>query len=255
MFWIIKVAFFVYLGFGAYLYLAQRAFLYFPVPERSSAVLPAEQLALNGETIKLWVLGGDRPDAVVYFGGNGEDVYWNADEFARTLPGHAVYLVNYRGYGGSSGEPTEAGLFADALALFDELQTRHRSVAVIGRSLGSAVAVYLARQRPVSSLVLITPPDSVLALASAMYPVYPVSLMLKDKFESIRHAPHVTAPTLVLMAAADRLVPLAHSQRLAAAFPPGTVEQVVLAGVGHNDLSGHADYWRRMAEFIQVPPR
>lgn len=254
MLWIFKTALLVYLGFGLYLYLAQRAFMYFPVTERVADDVPSETLLVNGESIRLWVVGGGQDDALLYFGGNGEDVYHNAADVRHALPDRTVYLVNYRGYGGSSGAPTEAGLFADAEALFDRLRSRHRAIAVMGRSLGSAVAVHLADRRPVERLVLATPPDSAVALASALYPMYPVALMLKDHYDSMRRAPRIRVPTLVLTAAEDRLVPARHSERLADAFPPGVVVRATVAGSGHNDLSGHAAYWDTVARFLAAPP-
>lgn len=241
----------VYLGFGLFLFLAQRSFIYFPVAERLADDLPVEYLVSGGESLKLWVVNPGREAAAVYFGGNAEDVYLNAAQFRDTLPGHTVYLVNYRGYGGSGGSPTEAHLFADALAVFDVLAERHSHIAAIGRSLGSSVAVFLAAQRPVHRLVLVTPHDSALALAQRMYPVYPVSLLLKDRYDSTRYAPRVNAATLLIMAGRDRLIPRVHSNRLAAAFAPGLASEVVVAHAGHNDISQYREYWTAIARFLE----
>ena len=187
----LKVSVLVYLGFGLYLYLAQRSFMYFPVPERDASDVRAEYLTNAGESLKLWVLGPESDQAVIYFGGNAEDVYLNVAGFRAALPAHTSYLVNYRGYGGSSGAPTEQNLFSDALRIYDVLRDRHQRIAVIGRSLGSGVAAYLASRREVDRLVLITPHDSALALAKSMYPVYPVSLLLKDRYDSVAYAPDI----------------------------------------------------------------
>ena len=246
----LKIGVLVYLGFGLYLYLAQRSFMYFPVAERHVPDATVEYLQNDGESIKLWVIGSGSGRAVIYFGGNAEDVYHNADEFRETLPGHTAYLVNYRGSGGSSGSPTQANLFSDALRVYDELRQRHSQVAVIGRSLGSGIATYLASERDVHRLILVTPLDSALALAKAMYPVYPVSLLLKDRYESVSYAPMVNAPTLIVVAEHDRIVPRKHSTRLAEAFRPELVEQVVVADAGHNGLSGHQQYWAAFERFL-----
>lgn len=250
--WMIKISLLVYLGFGAFLYLAQRNLMYFPVPERDAVDLPVEYLASDGERLKIWVLNGDSPHAVIYFGGNAEDVYHNAEDFRRTLPGHAVYLVNYRGYGGSSGTPTEEGLLGDALQLYDRLSNRHQTVSAVGRSLGSGVATYLASQRPIHRLVLVTPLDSTLALARRLYPVYPVAWMLKDRYESVKYADRISAPTLFLIADNDRIIPARHSERLAMAFADGLVERAVIENAGHNGLSGYARYWEEIARFLNT---
>ena len=249
---LLKVSAITYLGFGLYLYLAQRSFMYFPTAERANpgAGSRVEYVQNQGEKIKLWVVGPQSDRAVIYFGGNAEDVYANAMEFAETLPQQTVYLVNYRGYGGSSGSPTEAGLFADALSIFDALRERHTEIAVIGRSLGSGVATYLASRRDVDRLVLVTPHDSALAVAQAMYPVYPVSLLLKDRYESIAYAPDIRAPTLLLIAEHDRIIPRRHSTRLADAFATGVAEQVVVRDAGHNGLSGQQQYWDEFERFL-----
>lgn len=250
--WVLKIGLLSYLGFGAFLYFAQRSFMYFPVPENRGEHARIEWLAAGGESLKLWVINPGRAHAVIYFGGNAEDVAGNVTDFETFLPDHTVYLVNYRGYGGSTGSPSEQALFDDALMLFDELSARHGSVASIGRSLGSGVALYLASRRPVRRLVLSTPHDSALALARRMYPVYPVGWMLKDRYDSVRYARDVEAPVLGLMAEHDRMIPREHSQRLFEAFEATRVEQVVIARSGHNDISGRQAYWEAIRGFLAV---
>ena len=136
------------------------------------------------------------------------------------------------------------------MRLFDELRSRHKQVAVIGRSLGSGVAAYLASQRDLDRLILVTPLDSALAMAKSMYPVYPVSLLLKDRYESVAYAPGIKAPTLMVIAEHDRVIPRRHSLRLEEAFSPGLVERVVIANAGHNGLSGHPQYWQAFERFL-----
>ncbi|MDJ0739130.1 MAG: alpha/beta fold hydrolase [Gammaproteobacteria bacterium] len=251
MLWALKIAVLTYVGFGAVLYLAQRAFLYMPVGENPSRDVPVEWVDVDGAQLKVWTVVGSEPEAaVLYFGGNAEDVYYNAGDFRQHLPDATAYLVNYRGYGGSSGSPSEAALFADALALFDRLAERHARIAVVGRSLGSGIAVYLASQRPVHRLVLVTPHDSVLALAERHYPVYPVRLMLKDRYESVAYAADVAAPVLLLVAQNDGLIPPEHAQRLADALPAELVNRVEIHGSGHNGISGHPAYWTAIRTFL-----
>jgi pimeloyl-ACP methyl ester carboxylesterase len=248
--WLLKISVLVYLGMGGYLYLAQRSFMYFPVAENPRGDKAFELVTDDGESLKIWIVGEASDKAAIYFGGNAEDVYHNAEDFRRTLPGHTVYLVNYRGYGGSSGSPTEADLLSDALAIYDALARQHGQIAVIGRSLGTGVATYLASEREVERLVLATPHDSALAIAQRMYPVYPVSLLLKDQYRSIDHVPRITTPTLIVLAEHDRIIPREHSSRLAEAFTPGLVEKVIVANAGHNGLSGYRQYWDEIGRFL-----
>jgi pimeloyl-ACP methyl ester carboxylesterase len=148
--------------------------------------------------------------------------------FSVGFPDRAIYLLHYRGYGGSSGSPSEKALFADALILFDEVHAKHPDIDVVGRSLGSGIAVYVASLRQVTRLVLVTPFDSLQELAAHQYPYVPVRWLLLDKYESWRFAPHVTAPTLIIAAERDEIVPRASNELLqtpAACFSqPGQVD-------------------------------
>lgn len=138
--------------------------------------------------------------------------------FSVAFPDTSIYLMHYRGYGGSSGNPTEKALFTDALSLFDEVRTEHSEIDVIGRSLGSGVAVYLASQRPVARLVLVTPYDSVLDIAALQFAYFPLKWLLRDKFESWRFAPQVTAATTIIAAEHDEIIPRASTELLRSHF-------------------------------------
>jgi dienelactone hydrolase len=128
--------------------------------------------------------------------------------------------VNYRGYGESHGVPDEIQMVEDGCMLFDWMAARahvdeHR-IAVVGRSLGSGVAVQVAKERPAHSVVLITPYDSILAIAKRKFRVMPIEYMLRHRFESIKYAPALKAPTYVLRAASDDVVPHSHTDQLVA---------------------------------------
>jgi pimeloyl-ACP methyl ester carboxylesterase len=151
-------------------------------------------------------------------------------------------LLHYRGYGGSSGEPSEAALFADALALFDKLRSEHQNIVVVGRSLGSGVAVYLASQRPVARLVLVTPYDSLQDLAKQQFPYLPVGWLLLDKFESWKYASKVNAPTLIIAAEHDEVIPRTSTDALYSRFHSEVVDLKVVAGTNHNTISESSEY-------------
>lgn len=246
----VKVTLLIYLGFGLFLFFGQRSLIYFPVAENVSDNVKHEYLTSEGESIKVSVLDPDKDKAVIYFGGNAEDVNANAVDFRNTLPDHTTYLINYRGYGGSSGFPTQANLFSDALNIYDALHERHSQVSVIGRSLGSGIATFLASERPARCLVLVTPYDSVLAIAQRRYPIYPVSMLLHDRYESIEYVLRVKAPTLIMMAEHDDMIPREHSIKLAEAFAADQVERLVIENAGHNGLTGHRQYWEGIRKFL-----
>ena len=194
-------------------------------------------LAGTDAGIRISVRESDGPEALVYFGGNAEDVSRNLPEFAAAFPTHAIYLLHYRGYGGSAGEPTEAGLVKDALTLFDLVHKKHGRVTVIGRSLGSGLAMRVASQRKVARLVLVTPYDSLQDIAADLYPWMPVRWLLVDKYESWRYAPKVSAPTLLLEAERDDVIPRASTRKLLSRFPQGVARLEVVVGADHNSIA------------------
>jgi pimeloyl-ACP methyl ester carboxylesterase len=234
----------VYFGFCAVLFFFQRSLIYYPQPAYSD--VGATPLILQTPTASVLVSTRpkDGPQALIYFGGNAEDVSFNLPSFSAAFPGHAIYLLHYRGYGGSSGKPSEKALFADAIALFDQAHATHPDITVVGRSLGSGIAVYLASQRPVTRLVLITPFDSLQALATAQFPYAPVRWLLLDKYESWKFAPQVTAPTSIIAAEHDEIVPRASTELLRSRFKSGLASFQVVPNVGHNDISESPQYMR-----------
>ena len=221
--------------------LLQRSMIYYPQP---AAGRPAQrlQLAVDGAQVQVSVQPRAGGSAVLYFGGNAEDVSLSLPELAAAFPQHAIYALHYRGYGGSTGAPTERALHADALALFDHVHARHPEVLVVGRSLGSGLAVRLASQRPVSRLVLVTPFDSLPSLAAPLFPWLPVRWLLLDRYDSAQLAPRITTPTLVLAAERDEVVPRESTERLLRRFAPGIATLTVIPGSGHNTISASPAY-------------
>jgi len=231
-----------YLGLCALLYGFQRSLIYFPQPRTYRGQLTTATLARPGVPVSLSVRPHQGPKALIYFGGNAEDVSHNLPGFSAAFPEHSIYLLHYRGFGESSGKPSEEAIHEDALALFDQVHTEHADVTVVGRSLGSGVATRLASERPVSRLVLVTPYNSLQEIAAGQFRYFPVRWLLKDKFESWRYAPRITAPTLILAAENDEVIPRSSTEALFHHFAPGIAMMKTLAGVGHNSISGSPDY-------------
>ena len=223
--WTLIVLLVGYVGAVAVLYVVQRALMYFPDTERTppaAAGLPAAQEILldtaDGERLIAWHVPprGDRP-VVLYLHGNGGALSHRAERFrALTADGTGLVAVDYRGYGGSSGRPTEAGLSIDAETAYAFAAARYlaASIAVWGESLGTGVAVALAAGRPVGRLVLEAPFTSAVDLAARRYPFVPVRWLMKDQFRSDLHIAAVAAPLLVLHGARDTIVPIEYGERL-----------------------------------------
>ncbi len=232
----------VYVGLCVMLYFGQRSFIYYP--QRGAAAAGTNVLRLptpEGEVlVSEWPQSGRR--ALLYFGGNAEVVSASLSTLASAFPGVAIYAMNYRGYCGSTGKPTEEGLKEDALALYDHVVGSHPELIVMGRSLGSGVAVWLASRQSVSRLILVTPFNSLQEIAVAQFPYFPVKWLLREKYESWRYAPAVTAPTLILEAEKDEVIPSASTRALAGHFRPGLVTFKILSEAHHNTISDHPDY-------------
>ena len=191
--------------------------------------------------------------AVLYFAGNAEEqtgfFLWSPNE----LSSYTVAGVDYRGYGASEGKPTEALVKADALAVYDALLQKlgpDGRIVVMGRSLGSGVAAYVAANRPVAGVILVTPYDSLAAVGQASHRFAPVRLLMKHPFDVAPDAARVTAPALFLVAGDDTLIPPVHATRLAEVWPgPKAVETII--GASHNNLLDNPMYWKLIREFLE----
>lgn len=205
------------------------------------ALEPAPQVLLKGK---------HRPNPqgplVLYFGGNADDatrIFLHLDLEAE------VVAFNYRGYVDSSGFPSEKNLFHDALFLYDTF-AKDRDVVVVGRSLGTGVATYLASKRPVVGVVLITPFDSIRALAKASYPFLPIDWLLKHPFDSDKHMALVQAPVFLLEVEGDRVTPKAHLEALKKKIIH-LGAHVVLQGTTHGEVLKHEAFSPTLATFLE----
>jgi pimeloyl-ACP methyl ester carboxylesterase len=212
--------------------------------------------AASGERLRGWLAGqaSSAPQPLVlYFGGNAEEVSWMLSH-AQSFQGWRLALINYRGYGDSEGRPSEQALFADALTVYDTLTKREdvdgSRVVVIGRSLGSGIAVYLASHRALDALVLISPYDSIRSIAHARYPYIPVDLLLKHPFDSLSRASDIRTPLVALVAGRDRTVAPERSARLVAAWG-GAAEIVHFPEADHQSIASDRRYWRTFERVLR----
>lgn len=244
----------------ALLYFGQEGSIFFPRPNdvqlRQHYDAQRIEIAAPGVTLEGWWV--ENPQAtsqavVLYFGGNAEDVLYTASS-ASSINARALVVVNYRGYGGSGGEPGQQALYDDGLAIYDYTVGRGvpaEHIVVMGRSLGSGVASMLAAARPIRSAILITPFDSLSAVAAGHYPFLPVRLLLRHPFPSTQWAQRTSAAALILAAERDFVVPATHARKLFDAWA-GKKQIHVLAGTGHNDIEAHPDYYRLINEFLRA---
>jgi fermentation-respiration switch protein FrsA (DUF1100 family) len=233
----------VYGAAVAALYFGQRRLIYHPpetvarTPE-SVGFHEASGIRIrtkDGEQLVAWFAPpeGEKP-IVIFFHGNAEVLAQRTPRFRKLVEGGIGLLaVSFRGYAGSTGTPSEAGLLADGEAAYTFVSARYPSnrIAVWGFSLGSGVAVRLAAAHDIGKLVLEAPYTSILEIGQSMFPFMPVGLLMQDRFLSIDHIKDVHAPLLLLHGEQDNVVPISLGKRLFEAanepkrfvlFPEGT---------------------------------
>jgi len=247
--WLLIVA---VLGYGALLllmHLFQRQLMYFPDAERTppaQAGLPqAEEVHLtssDGEKLIAWHVAprAGKP-VVLYFQGNGGALDLRVGRFQWLIAdGTGLVALCYRGYGGSSGSPSEQGLIRDAVAAYDFAAARYapRRIVLWGESLGTAVAIALAATHEVARLILDAPFTSAADVGAAAYPFVPVRWLIKDAFRSDLRIARVKAPILVLHGERDGIVPVAFGEQLFA-LAPGPKRMVRFPQGNHVDLDEH----------------
>jgi fermentation-respiration switch protein FrsA (DUF1100 family) len=238
----------VYLGLGAGLFALQRKLIYLPdrsTPERAEfGAHDMEEVSYetaDGLVLRAWYKAPARDDrpVIVYFHGNAGHIGYRVGKVRPYLDaGYGVFLAGYRGYGGNTGEPSEAGLYADARAALDYLAAADDPAVFYGESLGTAVAVQMATERAVRAIVLESPFSSAVDIARQRFPVYPVGLMTRDRYDSAAKVGATTAPILVVHGKRDAIIPPRFGRRLIAAAPAGTTVRIIDAA-GHNDLYYH----------------
>jgi fermentation-respiration switch protein FrsA (DUF1100 family) len=247
--WFLLVAAAGYVALLALLYVAQRSLLYFPDPRRlhpAAAGLPrAEEVSLqsaDGVRLRAWhVPPREGMPVVLYFQGNGGGLDLRAERFRKlTADGTGLLALNYRGYGGSDGKPSEAGIILDAKAAYGFAAERYGANRIVlwGESLGTGVAVALAAEEPVARVILESPYTSIADVAASIYWFVPVRLLLKDTFHSDQRIAKVTVPVLVVHGERDTIVRITFGERLYALMP-GPKQFIRLPHAGHNDHDQH----------------
>ena len=202
---------------------------------------------------------GEEPSPlIIYYGGNAEEVSHMISQ-AHNFPGFSLLLMNYRGYGLSQGVPSERNLTQDAERVFDEITKRQdidsSRVVVMGRSIGTGVAVHIAAQRDVQAAILVTPYDSLVKIAQSSVRIYPVAWFMRNRFQSDAVAPDIDVPMLALVAGNDTIIPRASSLRLVEHWG-GDVQLEVIEEAGHNDIFYHDVFWDSIKDFLRrLAPR
>ena len=244
------------------MYAFQRKFLYWPDTDDVALPRDARYAGLedvsfatsDGVTLRAWYWPGTRDTVIVLFHGNAGN---RASRLEWVEPFHAlgwgVLLVDYRGYGGSGGSPTENGLYTDAEASADYLRGRGvEHLVYFGESLGCGVAVEAAVRRPPRALILQAGAASLVPIGQRLYPWLPIGLFMKDRFDAVDRIPEIACPLLSIHGTDDTHIPIAMGRALFDAAPEPK-EWYAVEGGGHNDLPSTAgrEYYARVQAFLE----
>jgi fermentation-respiration switch protein FrsA (DUF1100 family) len=238
-----------YLGIVALMYVMQRSLMYFPETVRTApadAGMPeAQEVVLDtadGEKVIVWhVPPRDNKSVVLDFHGNGGAIRYRTGRYHPLIAdGFGLVALSYRGYGGSSGRPSEEGLIEDANAAYAFAKSRYPAEGFVfwGESLGTGVAIALAAVKPVARMVLEAPYSSAVDIAASAYPFVPVRWLMKDQFRSDLRIGKIKAPVLIIHGELDDVIPITSGERLYALIT-APKRFLRIAGAGHGDLASH----------------
>jgi pimeloyl-ACP methyl ester carboxylesterase len=233
-------------------------------PERLAAmekrldnVERVEITADEGVRIRGWLQkpkGAAKFPLVIVFGGIARETSWML-HWPPKNENWGWLIVNYRGYGLSEGAPSERALYADAKLIFDYAAARAdvdaKRIVVLGRSLGSAVAAQLAAERPVHSLILTTPLDSLASIGSRRFPFLPVGLIAAGHYDAASLAPRIRRPALFVIAEDDDVIPPEHAERLAGLWA-GEKKIVRIPAAGHRMVEWRREYWDAVNDWLSA---
>ena len=260
---ILKIGLAVYIGLCLLMFIFQSRYVYFP--SRAIAATPAALplpfedvrfVTSDGQRIAAWfVPANPARGTILICHGNGGNIgdRLHAIQLFHEL-GLNVFIFDYRGYGNSAGSPSEKGTYADALGAWNFLTQERRlppdRIIIMGRSLGGAVAAWLADRQQPAGLILEASFTSLSAIGATIYPYLPVRLLCRYRYPTLKHMRNVRCPVLVAHSGDDEMIPFAHGQKLFQAAPAPKVF-ARLSG-GHNDGEGftEASYRRILDEFL-----
>ena len=246
----------------AFVFFKQRSFIFFATGISNSQEFLLRKFSHfevnvnhNGFNLHGWFINratGPEHPLIIYYGGNAEEIshnLFNLEKYEK----ESLLFMNYRGYGRSTGSPSQSSLFSDALFIFDHISDIYSipstNIILMGRSLGSAVATYVAKQRHVKAVILITPFDSLINIAKEHYPFFPVKLLLKHPFDSVQIAPEITTPMIAIIADQDRIISNEQSVNLVEHWGMKS-HYVIIKDADHNSISNYPEYWSTVRLFL-----
>jgi alpha/beta superfamily hydrolase len=241
------------------LYFNQKSFIYFPPsfnPVAKQEVLKSGNtqevsIDLGATVLKGFYVGNNSDKIIIYFGGNGEDITYTTLDFQSNLKGVDFIAFNYPNYAESQGELSQDEIYKNAQLIYNFVQKIYpnRKLFIMGRSLGSGVANYLARENSNSGVILVTPYDSILNLSKKIFWFIPVSALLTEKFESEKFVNNANQ-YLILYAGGDQVVGNDSTENLTTKIRPTQLATIKFKNTDHNNISNLPEYWQSIRQFV-----
>ncbi len=236
--------------------------LVYPVPQRLLDSRPPDSVetvyfeSADGTKLHGWFHHQPgNSQTLIYFHGNAEDVdrAWRDAARLASIVNADLLVFDYRGYGLSEGQPSQAGLIADGIAAVEWVTTKtgvdSSQLLLVGRSLGSGVASAVAAQKPPKALVLVCSFNAMVEVAASQYPIFPVRWLMRNRFDSNQALNNALFPVLIVHGTEDSIVPIKFSRSLFDAIPSPHKRFVEIPNRGHNDI-GSEDFARELLEFL-----
>ena len=220
--------------------------------ERFRIILNINQQLLQGWFVK--AIPVNKAPLIIYYGGNAEDISINLSYLLQAqAPSSSWLFINYRGFGNSSGKPSQSGLYEDALAIYDYLilnsQIPLNMIFLMGRSIGSSIASYVASQRQVAGLILVTPFDSIASFIPKILKFSPFTSYFEKYFNTQKYLENVGCKILVLAAEEDEIIPKVHLKNLANKFKNQLVI-VEIKKANHQNIAEFSEYEIAVKKYI-----
>jgi pimeloyl-ACP methyl ester carboxylesterase len=213
-------------------------------------------LELNSHHLQGWLIKNQQVDNaifIIYYGGNAEDISLNLNDLEK-INASSFLLMNYRGYGGSTGSPSEQNLLEDALAIYDHVVKGYRiapeNIYVLGRSIGANIAAYVASQRTVGGLIMVTPFDSMEHLVKRIFWWIPLGWLFRRRFNTRKYLLHVRCRVLMVVAEKDEVVPKECTQALMDAYAE-RMRVVTIHDADHQDIAEYDAFYLGINQFLE----
>lgn len=249
----------LYFAFLFYLYFYQERLIFVGAKPNYLAYQSLEKYAnaleFDDVTLQGWRIEGEKDNkspVIIYFGGNAQDVAYKIPFLTQVHSG-PIYTYNYRGYGLSEGKPNEDRLFHDASRIFQFVtkQNADKKVVVIGQSLGTAVAGYVASIHNVEKLILISPLSTLYDIVRTRYYYLVPKFIVRNKLNLIEYVRSVTAHSLVISGAMDKLIPSVLSKNTFDQIQ-GLKQRIEISDAGHNDILFHEETIQTIKKFLEL---